>query len=785
MAAANRALQITAAGAYQRVAAGGVVDVGTGVETVAGMTITAAGNSTFSTTSGTLSISSVGTTSLASTTAGVFITGASTSTWSTTSGDLEITGFNNLRLGSGTNAQVLQIHGDNAGVGGVSVTTTRFSIFGNASGGRGLHVQDDTAGSLVATFQRNGVLVGMFGDAITLQASAASSWNVTGTLLLQTAGSALSIQSGANAIWGATGTLDISGTSITTLGGSGTAVTIATGASTTSILGTLSQGTAGGTFALNGAGNSSLTTSSGNLSFTSASAGSFVTAGNLTLLSGASGTLLLGTATPTVAVTIGRSSFTTQIAGPLKATGLIESTLTGFKFPDGTTQITAATSGGTPTLTSTQVAVGSGSNTISSTDELSFTTSNGLIVGNANSDTKVSVRALGSTLAFMQSASGVARFASSGNIPLVLSTNAVDRLNITGAGVYTFTATGSSFFNTSGTLDIVTAGGITISASAGPVNLRASTTLALGTTTNTTLISATGTNVGIGGTTGNDVRLLVSHATNGSTALRVLHSGDATSSILDLQRSGGNAVFTVMPTNLVIAPGSTSSGVTTGLTYTAPASTLQTTGTEVIDINIDLARTLQHAGNTAIAAQRSMIIQPPTYSSQTAGLVITRAATVAITGAPIAGINTAITLPYSLWVQSGIVQVDAQIRADAMLVTDLTFDSNFGTISFGGSTQTISADQTAWSIANSGVFIRETSTAARNVRGIAAGSNGQMLIICNVGTGAITFFHEDAGATAANRIILTTDSPTTFSLAHDGSIMFIYDGTSQRWRKIG
>ena len=37
---------------------------------------------------------------------------------------------------------------------------------------------------------------------------------------------------------------------------------------------------------------------------------------------------------------------TTQAAGPITAAGLIESTVDGFKFPDGTTQTTAATGGG-------------------------------------------------------------------------------------------------------------------------------------------------------------------------------------------------------------------------------------------------------------------------------------------------------------------------------------------------------------------------------------------------------------------------------------------------------
>lgn len=94
------------------------------------------------------------------------------------------------------------------------------------------------------------------------------------------------------------------------------------------------------------------------------------------------------------------------------------------------------------------------------------------------------------------------------------------------------------------------------------------------------------------------------------------------------------------------------SGSPVGLLFTGGAHTTLANA-EVTDINFNLARTVQFSGSTTLSEQRAFRIQAPTYSSDTATKTITTAATVSISGAPIAGTNVAITNPYALMVSSG------------------------------------------------------------------------------------------------------------------------------------
>jgi len=116
------------------------------------------------------------------------------------------------------------------------------------------------------------------------------------------------------------------------------------------------------------------------------------------------------------------------------------------------------------------------------------------------------------------------------------------------------------------------------------------------------------------------------------------------------------------PTGLTIAPQIRTSGSPVGLTYTAPAHTTLTTGTEASDWNFNLARTVQFATTTP-TTQRAIQISAPTYSCDTAAQTITTAATMYISGAPTAGTNTTITNAYALWVQAGAVKFEGNFNA--------------------------------------------------------------------------------------------------------------------------
>ena len=107
---------------------------------------------------------------------------------------------------------------------------------------------------------------------------------------------------------------------------------------------------------------------------------------------------------------------------------------------------------------------------------------------------------------------------------------------------------------------------------------------------------------------------------------------------------------------LYISPTAVSGGTFTGITQIAAAHTNLTAGTEVPDTNFDLSTTKTWAtGNTT--TQRDFLIQARTYAFAAASTVTT-AATLAITNAPQAGANAAITNAYTFWTQAGRIQLD-------------------------------------------------------------------------------------------------------------------------------
>lgn len=93
----------------------------------------------------------------------------------------------------------------------------------------------------------------------------------------------------------------------------------------------------------------------------------------------------------------------------------------------------------------------------------------------------------------------------------------------------------------------------------------------------------------------------------------------------------------------------------------------------------------------------------------------------------------------------------------------------------------LTADQNDYNPSALGYW-RLTSDALRTITGIAGGVDGRLLIIVNVGSNGITFAHQSASSAAANRIIAGT--LVDFTLSADDTALFIYDGTTQRWRQL-
>jgi hypothetical protein len=145
-------------------------------------------------------------------------------------------------------------------------------------------------------------------------------------------------------------------------------------------------------------------------------------------------------------------------------------------------------------------------------------------------------------------------------------------------------------------------------------------------------------------------------------------------------------------TTLTVKPQIATSGSPTGILYTGAAHTTLANA-ETPDVNINGARTVQFTGSTTLATQRFFILQPPTYSSDTATKTITGAATFAVNGPPVAGTNAAITWPMTVWIDNSSVAV-----AGGGLNTPIAFGTTGGgvpamTIRWGSGAPTIAAPQ--------------------------------------------------------------------------------------------
>ena len=126
-----------------------------------------------------------------------------------------------------------------------------------------------------------------------------------------------------------------------------------------------------------------------------------------------------------------------------------------------------------------------------------------------------------------------------------------------------------------------------------------------------------------------------------------------------------------------IAQSAATSGLPTALTVTGGAHTGMTASSEDIGAYFNFsANKTWAAGN--IALQREVVFTAPTYTIAGGASTIADAATVTITGAPIAGAGTAITNPAALWVNAGVCRFDGAVYlTDGLVGTPaLTFTSD-------------------------------------------------------------------------------------------------------------
>lgn len=169
---------------------------------------------------------------------------------------------------------------------------------------------------------------------------------------------------------------------------------------------------------------------------------------------------------------------------------------------------------------------------------------------------------------------------------------------------------------------------------------------------------------------------------------------DTPTNILDCQDGAGNVVLRARRDNRRVAVGT---GVPSGdfsvvqVVQTATnqnafnvlgaAHTTLAASTEAIDVNIDMARTVQFATG-AITTQRAVLFQAPTYGFVAAS-TITDAATVAISAAPAAGTNATITNAYALWIQAGGARFGSWVRGGTATDATTTGSFAFGLLNAG------------------------------------------------------------------------------------------------------
>jgi hypothetical protein len=124
----------------------------------------------------------------------------------------------------------------------------------------------------------------------------------------------------------------------------------------------------------------------------------------------------------------------------------------------------------------------------------------------------------------------------------------------------------------------------------------------------------------------------------------------------------GTATAAIAGEYLSLQPPAVATGSHGALVVKSAAHTAQTAGTELVDVDIRLNRTLQFATG-AITSQRAMKVLAPTYGFVGAS-VITNAATLYIDAAPTAGANATITNGYALWVDAGTTRLDGDLDHD-------------------------------------------------------------------------------------------------------------------------
>jgi hypothetical protein len=249
------------------------------------------------------------------------------------------------------------------------------------------------------------------------------------------------------------------------------------------------------------------------------------------------------------------------------------------------------------------------------------------------------------------------------------------------AGTARFFVTAGGFFNGSWTASATSFSGLDLGSTTGGVSVYANTGLTAGNTfspATTAVFGPTGTTIGSSATpTSGQLGITYTTASSSTTTGAIVDSGGlgvagaawigATTNTIGLSNTGVST----------FAPVARSSGAASYFTITAPSDTGITTATESIGVNIQGATRTWVDGT--VATQREYYFGAPTYNKTTTSATFTTAATVDISGAPVAGAGVTITNPYALRVESG-----AGLFANALNVAGTAY--TYGALPSGATT---------------------------------------------------------------------------------------------------
>lgn len=122
--------------------------------------------------------------------------------------------------------------------------------------------------------------------------------------------------------------------------------------------------------------------------------------------------------------------------------------------------------------------------------------------------------------------------------------------------------------------------------------------------------------------------------------------------------------------------------------------------------------------------------------------------------------------------QRGVVSINDQTFAGVKTFASATAHER-ADVASGGTVTALSSAQG---------FVKLTGASTTELQGIAAGSDGKELLIYNASSGALTLKHENAGASAADRII--TSDGNDLVVAQYNAVELIYDTGASRWLAI-